>query len=134
MSGPVGMGTVSFGSNVWVFRAEDGITESGPEVPVINCTPDNSSSEEYTEGDVVDHGTVSAVIIDNPQASVRDLVGTSDTLTITYKKSNSASTTAPSLSGPAILVSAPKTTGKNTLNTRAVTFQWKSKPTEVLEA
>lgn len=134
MSGPVGMGTATFGSNVWVWRAEDGITESGPEVPEVNCTPDGSASEEYVSGDVVDHGTVAFVMIDNPQASVRDLVSVTDTLTITYQKKDSSSTTAPSLSGEAILLSAPKTTGKNTLNTRAVTFRWKTKPTEVLEA
>jgi predicted RecA/RadA family phage recombinase len=129
MAGLVGMGTLAFGSVGFIYRAEDGLTESGPEVPEVDCTPDGATSEQFESGDVVNHGSVEAVAIAVDTINTEDIVATTETLVITYPLGSNA--TAKTKTGPAICLKAARTTAKNTLNTYAVTYKWKDKPVVV---
>jgi len=126
MAGLVGMGTMTFGSAGLTYKAEDGITESGPTGVAVECTGDGDTSDKMAAGDVVNHGTVSAVVIADDTVNVEDLVNTVDSLAITYPLGTH--TTAKSKTGQAICTSAARTSAKNTLNTYAVEFTWSDKP------
>lgn len=129
MAGLVGMGTLVFGSAGLVYKAEDGITESGPTGVAVECTGDGDTSDKMAAGDIVNHGTVSVVVIADDTINVEDLVNTTESLAITYPLGDN--TTAKSKTGLAICTAAPRTGAKNTLNTYAMEFTWSDKPVVV---
>lgn len=117
-----GMGTLAFGTSlVGVFRAEDGVQLDGASVAEIQCTSDVDTDENYVAGDVKEHGQVKAVILLEDDTDVQALVGTTDTLTYTLPGGDT-------YVGMAFLVSAPLTSAKNAVVTRATTFRWTTKP------
>lgn len=130
MSKTVGMGTIAFGSNVLVFLASDGITDTGPTVPSVPCTGDGETTASKETGDVVDWGGFSATIISDDTVNVKALVGTTEAVTvITYPLGSH--TTAMTETGPAHMLEAPRSGAENGLNTYAAAFEWKTAPVVV---
>lgn len=129
MAGKTGMGTLVFGSAGLTYKAEDGISEDGPTAVAAECTGDGDVSEQMVAGDVVNHGGLSVVVIADDTINVEDLVGTTDSLAITYALGTDA--TAKTKTAQAICTSAARTSAKNTVNTYAMSFVWAAKPTVV---
>lgn len=127
MSGLQGSGDIEFGSNVLVFRAEDGITESGVVVPVVVTTPTGSATETKDTGDCVDWGTFGGVVIADDTVDVEALVNTSESTTITYPLGGNS--TAKTKAGTAKMTQAIRSGAKNVTNLYNVEFVWTAKPT-----
>ncbi len=131
MSKTVGMGTIDFGSNVLVFLASDGITDTGPTVPSVPCTGAGETTASKETGDVVDWGGFSATIIADDTVDIKSLVGTTEAVTvITHPQGSHAAPMTET--GPAHMLEAPRSGAENGINTYAAVFEWKIKPTIVV--
>lgn len=131
MSKTVGMGTIAFGSNVLVFLASDGITDTGPTVPSVPCTGSGETTASKATGDVVDWGGFSATIIADDTVDIKALVGTTEASTvITHPQGSNA--TSMTETGAAHMLECPRSGAENGLNTYAAVFEWKAKPVIVV--
>ncbi len=123
MANQIGLGTATFGSVfVGVFDAETGFTVSQASVPEINVQLDTDADITYASGTSKDYGQFVASIQSVDGIDVDAIVGTTETLTITYPDNDT-------YVGPAFLVSAPRVTGSNVKNLNACVFRWETKPT-----
>lgn len=129
MAKKTGMGTLIFGSAGLTYKAEDGISEDGPTAVAAECTGDGDTSDQFIAGDVVNHGGLSVVVIADDTINVEDLVGTTDSLAITYALGTDS--TAKTKTGTAICTAAARSSIKNVANTYAVSFVWSDKPVVV---
>jgi hypothetical protein len=129
MAKTIGMGDVAFGSNVMAFFADDGLNETGPIVPEVPCTAAGDTEDSFEVGDVRNWGEFSGTVIADDTVDTEELVRSTETTVITYPLGSN--TTAKTKTGSAFLKSAARTGVKNGLNTYAVVFQWKTKPTTV---
>ena len=129
MSKTIGMGDISFGANILVFLAADGLSEAGPTTVEVECTGAGEVEDSYEVGDVRNWADFTGTIIADDTVNVEELCGTTESTVITYPKGTN--TTAKTKTGDAFLKAAPRTGAKNGLNTYAAVFQWKTKPTIV---
>ena len=126
MSKQTGMGTMSFGATVLVWKAEDGITEDGPIGVAADCTPDGATANETVAGDVTNHATVGATVLADDTVNVEALVNTTAVLTVTYPLGTNS--TAKTKTGSAICTLAARSSVMNVVNTYAVSFTWATAP------
>ena len=125
MACEIGLATLVFGSTfVGIADAESGISVGNAvavEVP-SSTDGDDPTVIVYTAGKAKDYGQVTASIQVTKGIDINALVGTTDTLTIGYKSTDTEA-------GQAFLVSASIDTARNEKNLYACVFRWRDKPT-----
>ncbi len=128
MANQIGLGTATFGTVfVGVFDAETGFSVSHASVPEINTQLDTDPDITYAPGTSKDYGQFVASIQSVDGVDVDAIVGTTETLTVTYPD-------ADTYVGLAFLVAAPRVTGSNVKNLNACVFRWETKPTYTVVA
>lgn len=119
----VGLGTATFGSVfTGVFDAETGFTLSHASVPEINTQTDGDANITYCAGTSKDFGQFVASIQVADGVDIDAIVGTTETLTVTFVSGDT-------YIGSAFLVSAPRNMGSNVKNLCNCAFRWETLPT-----
>lgn len=117
------MGTITFGSVITgVWSTQDGLTYDGKSVEEIECTVDTDTTKTWLGSDLPDFGQFTSTIYVPSDMDLDAIVGTTETLTWTWPLGSD--TTAKSISGSAILLSAPTTAGEDQLISASATFRW----------
>ena len=125
MACTIGLATFTFGTTfVGVADAEAGISVGNAVVAEINETTDGDDPLiiKYGPSKAKNYGQVTASIQMAKGTDINSLVGTTDTLAITYKSSDSET-------GQAFLVSGSVGTARNEKNLATCVFRWITKPT-----
>jgi hypothetical protein len=121
-----GQGVLTFGALSAKFAAEDGFTIDGKTATTYECTQDDDTADEYGVGTITNFGNLSGqiAVLSTAFTQMKSLIGTSATLLWTGPIQVSGNTTEMTMTGTAILVSAPMTAPKNGLVKGAAVFQW----------
>ena len=125
MACQIGLATLTYGTTfLGVADAEAGISVGNAVAVEIPSSTDGDDPTVivYTAGKAKDYGQVTCSIQMAKGIDINSLVGTTDTLTITYKSTDTET-------GSAFLVSASIDTARNEKNLYSCVFRWSTKPT-----
>jgi hypothetical protein len=118
--------TIAFATLSLTLNMVD-LSQDGVSVADINCSDqDTTGYEDYVGGTLKEGGTYTVNVNWNmlDHAALFAAIGTTDTVTITYLKSNSTNTIAPSDAFPAYINNVSKPTiGKNDLIKGTIVFK-----------
>jgi len=136
MAKTIGSGNLTFGGLTGKFIAEGGFEIDGKSVPEVECTADDSATEEWGVGNVPGYGQMRGQyrILATSIDELDSLIGTSATLTYTFEIESSGNTTNATLAGTAYFIECPISAPKNGLVEGAAVFRWETKPTYSNEA